>query len=150
MTKRNLFVIALFTFCAIGFSVKGQSTKGISGEDTASLRPVATAVPFAVFTPDARSAALGDAGGALGPDANSVYWGAAKLAQSTKKYGVAVSYTPWLRNIVDDMYFTYLSGFAKVGKNQAFGASLMYFDLGSFEARNSQGNFEGQFLSNEF
>ena len=103
-----------------------------------------------IFTPDARSAALGDAGGALSPDANSVYWGAAKLAQSTKKYGVAVSYTPWLRNITDDMYFTYISGFVKVGKNQAFGASLMYFDHGKFEARNGTGQNLGDFYSNEF
>ncbi len=151
MTKKNILVFALFIFCAIGFSLKGHSQQlGIMGEDTLSLRPVTTAVPFAVFTPDARSAALGDAGGALGPDANSVYWGAAKLAQSTKNYGVALSYTPWLRGMVDDMYFTYISGFAKVGKNQAFGASLMYFDHGKFEARNNMGGFEGEYLSNEF
>jgi Type IX secretion system protein PorV len=150
MTKINLSVM-VFLFCAAaGFSVAvyGQQP-GISGEDTTSLRPVTTAVPFAAFTPDARSAALGDAGGALGPDANSVYWGAAKLAQSSKNYGVAVSYAPWLRNIVDDMYFTYLSGFTKIGKNQAVGASLMYFDHGKFEARNNQGNSLGDFYSNE-
>ncbi|TAH08924.1 MAG: hypothetical protein EAZ14_09310, partial [Runella slithyformis] len=64
MTKKNILVFALFIFCAIGFSVKAQPPqKGITGEDTLSLRPVTTAVPFAVFTPDARSAALGDAGG---------------------------------------------------------------------------------------
>ena len=151
MTKRNLFVIVLIGFCAICFSSKTHAQQpGISGEDTASLRPVTTAVPFAAFTPDARSAALGDAGGALSPDANSVYWGAAKLAQSTKNYGVAVSYTPWLRNITDDMYLTYVSGFMKVGKNQAFGASLMYFDHGKFEARDNRGGFQGEYLSNEF
>jgi len=151
MTKKNLFIVALIGFCAVCVSSKSHAQQpGISGEDTTSLRPVTTAVPFAAFTPDARSAALGDAGGALSPDANSVYWGAAKLAQSTKNYGVAVSYTPWLRNITDDMYFTYLSGFIKVGKNQAFGASLMYFDHGKFEARDNRGGFQGEYLSNEF
>ena len=147
MTKKIFSICALVAVCTSFSLVQAQN---ITGSDTASLRPITTAVPFAAFTPDARSAALGDAGGALSPDANSVYWGAAKLAQSTKNYGVAVSYTPWLRNITDDMYFTYLSGFVKIGKNQAFGASLMYFDHGKFEARNNVGNPLGDFYSNEF
>jgi Type IX secretion system protein PorV len=147
MTKRILSVSALIAgLCTPFFSLSAQN---ITGQDS-TVNPITTAVPFAAFTPDARSAAMGDVGAALSPDANSVYWGAAKLASATKDYGVAMSYTPWLRNITDDMYFAYLSGYKKIGKNQAFGASLMYFDHGMFQSRNNQGASTGDFYSNEF
>jgi len=147
MLRKISPVLTLMGFCT-SFIASAQLTT--SGQDTVGLRPVVASVPFAAFTPDARSAALGDAGAALSPDANSVYWGAAKLAQSTKNYGVAFSYTPWLRNITEDMYFAYLSGFKKIGKNQAIGVSLMYFDHGLFQARNTFGQLLGDYYSNEF
>ncbi len=116
---------------------------------TDTIRAVVASVPFAAFTPDARSAGLGDAGAALSPDANSVYWGAAKLASSTKDYGVAFSYTPWLKNLVDDMQFIYASGFKKLSKGQAVGFGVMYFDHGKFEGRNAVGTPTGDLYSNE-
>lgn len=137
----------VFTLVGLCTSLISFSQK-ISGQD--SLGVVSASVPFAAFTPDARSAAMGDAGAALSPDANSVYWGAAKLAHATKSYGVSFSYTPWLRNITEDMYFAYLSGFKKIGKNQAVGVSLMYFDHGLFQARNTFGQLLGDYYSNEF
>lgn len=147
MLRKISPVLTLVGFCTSFItSAQGQFTAG--GQD--SLRAVVSSVPFAAFTPDARSAALGDAGAALSPDANSLYWGAAKLAQATKNYGVAFSYTPWLRNITEDMYFAYLSGFKKIGKNQAVGVSLMYFDHGLFQARNTFGQLLGDYYSNEF
>ncbi len=146
MIRKISPVVTLVGFCS-SFIVSAQITS--AGQDS-TLRAVIPSVPFAAFTPDARSAAMGDAGVALSPDANSVYWGSAKLAQSTKDYGVAVSYTPWLRNITDDMYFANVSGFKKIGKDQAIGISLMYFDHGKFEARNNFGTSLGDYYSNEF
>ncbi len=147
MIRKISPVFTLVGFCT-SFIVSAQVTS--SGQDSLGLRPVIASVPFAAFTPDARSAALGDAGAALSPDANSMYWGAAKLAQASKSYGVSFSYTPWLRNITEDMYFAYLSGFKKLGKNQAVGVSLMYFDHGLFQARNAFGTLLGDYYSNEF
>ncbi|MFN4144207.1 MAG: type IX secretion system outer membrane channel protein PorV [Runella sp.] len=144
MTKK---ISSVFTL--VGF-LTSLATIAQSGQDTLGLRPVISSVPFAAFTPDARSAALGDAGVALSPDANSVYWGSAKLAQAEKSYGVALSYTPWLRNITNDMYFAHLSGYKKIGNNQAVGLSLMYFDHGMFQARNTFGQLLGDYYSNEF
>jgi Type IX secretion system protein PorV len=146
MLNRILYTGAVL--CVSAFYATSQA-QTITGRDT-SFRVVTSGVPFMAFTPDARSAAMGDAGAALSPDANSTYWGAAKLAASNKDYGVAVSYTPWLRNITEDMYFAYLSGFKKIGKNQAFGASLMYFDHGLFQSRNNVGANTGDFYANEF
>ena len=57
----------------------GQFVPFISGQD--SLRnPITVAVPFLSFAPDSRASAMGDAGVATSPDANSVHWNNAKLA----------------------------------------------------------------------
>ncbi len=109
-----------------------------------------TAVPFVNFTPDARSGALGEAGVAQTPDANSIYWNPSKLAFSQKDAGGTVSYTPWLRNITDDMYYGYVSGYKKAGKNQVFGASVLYFNLGSIQFTTNQGISAGTFNSQEY
>ena len=74
---------------------------------------ITTAVPFLTISPDARHAALGDAGVATSADANATYWNAAKLVFIDKKYGGTISYTPWLGKIVNDMSISYLSGFYK-------------------------------------
>ncbi|WP_428667160.1 type IX secretion system outer membrane channel protein PorV [Runella sp.] len=147
MIRKISPIFTLLGFCG-SLNSLAQITSG--GQDSTGGRPVVASVPFAAFTPDARSAAMGDAGAALSPDANSVYWGAAKLVHAKKEYGVALSYTPWLRNITEDMSFAYLSGFKKIGKNQAVGISLMYFDHGKFEARNNFGTSLGDYYSNEF
>ena len=78
-------------------------TGGTLFAQTTSQRIPASPLSFLTFAPDARSAAMGEAGVALSPDANSTYWNAAKLPYNTKDFGVSASYTPWLRNIVDDM-----------------------------------------------
>jgi Type IX secretion system protein PorV len=145
MSSKLFGASLIFSF----FVCSVSQAQTIAGRDTA-YRVVSPSLPFMAFTPDARSAAMGDAGVALSADANSVFWGPAKLASSTRDYGVAFSYTPWLRNITDDMYFAYLSGFKKVGKNQAFGFGLMYFDHGKFESRNTFGASTGDFYANEF
>ncbi len=91
---------------------------------------ITTAVPFLAITPDARHAALGDAGVASSPDANASYWNPAKLVYIDKKYGGTISYTPWLGKIINDMSIAYLSGFYKITREQAVSFSMKYFDLG--------------------
>lgn len=121
----------------------------VTGQDTTN-RIITTPLAFLNFSPDARSAALGDAGVALSPDANSTYWNPAKLPYLKDDYGVSLSYTPWLRNLVDDMYLTYLTGYKKIAKGQVIGVSVNYFDLGVLDLRNSTGDPIGTFNSREF
>jgi hypothetical protein len=110
-----------------------------------------SAVPFLNFTPDARSGALGDAGVALdNPDANAIFWNPSKLVYAKSDAGAAVSYTPWLRNLIGDMYYGYFSGYKKFGKDQVIGLSLLYFDLGEIQFTNSQGVSTGTFNSREY
>ena len=104
-------------------------------QNQANPRTITTAVPILTLAPDARSSALGDAGVATSPDANASYFNPGKLGFVPYKYAVGLSYSPWLRNITDDMSISYLSGYGKVGARSAFGASLMYFDLGTIDYR---------------
>ena len=94
--------------------------------------PVNTAVPSLSIAPDARAGAMGDNGASTTPDINSQYWNPAKYAFMYSKAGVSLSYTPWLRKLVNDVALANLSGYYKIGDNdlQAVGASLRYFSLG--------------------
>jgi hypothetical protein len=120
-----------------------------TGADS-TFRVITTAVPFLTISPDARHAALGDAGVATSPDANSTYWNPAKLVFIEKAYGGAVSYTPWLGKITNDMWISYLSGFYKITREQAVALSFKYFDLGDFYARDANNNDQGTFHPREF
>ena len=126
----NHFPKKNFTFLAVLIALNSFGQSGfISGQD--SLRnPITVAVPFLSFAPDSRASGMGDAGVATSPDANSAHWNNAKLAFMQDNVGFAVSRSPWLGNIVDDMSLSYLSGFVKIDQVQAIGASFRYFDLG--------------------
>ena len=111
---------------------------GLSGVAAAQLDPnktITTAVPILTLSPDSRSAALGEAGVAISPDANSAYYNAGKLGFVPNKYGVSPSYSPWLRTITDDMGISYLSGYAKLNSRAAISGALSYFDLGQIQYR---------------
>lgn len=118
----------LFVALLIGGTGNAQQTSptGILGQTKA----ITTAVPFLLISPDARHAALGDAGVASSPDANASYWNPAKLVFIQNPYGGTISYTPWLGKIINDMSISYLSGFYKITREQAVSLSLKYFDLG--------------------
>lgn len=115
-------------------------------------KAITTAVPFLLISPDARHAALGDAGVASSPDANSSYWNPGKLVFIDKAYGGTVSYTPWLGKIINDMSISYLSGFYKITREQAVSLSLKYFDLGEITFNNGPNpdNVLGEFNPREF
>ncbi|MBS1773305.1 MAG: type IX secretion system outer membrane channel protein PorV [Bacteroidetes bacterium] len=113
---------------------------------------VTTAVPFLRISPDARSGAMGDVGIALSPDANAQYWNVAKMPFVEKKYGISATYTPWLKDIVPDIFLAYLSGYAKFGEKtpQTISASLRYFSLGEISYTDINANSLGTGKPNEY
>ena len=117
---------------------------------TQNQATITTAVPILTLAPDARSSALGDAGVATSPDANSAYFNPGKLGFVPYKYSASASYSPWLRNITDDMSISYLSGYGKIGQRSALGASLMYFDLGTIDYRTANNIPYGNFSPKEY
>lgn len=104
----------------------------VAAQDKNDFNPVQTGVNSLSIAPDARGASMGDLGAATEPDANSQFWNPSKYAFAYSRAGFSVSYTPWLRKIVDDIFLANLSGYWKIGEsdNQAVSASLRYFSLG--------------------
>lgn len=102
------------------------------------------------IAPDSRAGAMGDAGVASSPDMNSQHWNAAKYAFIESEMGIGLSYTPWLRNLVDDINLAYLVGYKRLDDLQTISASLRYFALGDISFMSDVGNFEGQQSPNEF
>lgn len=147
MAKR--FAIAGITLLTglIGSQSFAQST--ITGQ---KIGTITTAVPFLRISPDARSGAMGDVGIALSPDANAQYWNVGKLATSPKDLGISVTYTPWLKDLVPDVFLAYLSAYKKFGenKNQAISASLRYFNLGNIDYTDRDANSAGSGKPREF
>lgn len=94
------------------------------------FNPVNTSVTSQTIAPDARAAGMGDAGVATDPDVVSQYWNPAKYPFTISRAGVALNYTPWLRQLVSDIDLAYLAGYYRIGDYSAVSASLRYFSLG--------------------
>jgi len=149
--KKILLALGIFSLLAFkSFGQDGDCAGVISGQDCLESNAITTAVPFLLIAPDTRSAAMGDAGVALSPDANAQHWNASKLAFSEDEMGVSLSYSPWLRQLVDDMSLSYLSWFMKLNNSSAIGASLRYFTLGDIIFTDNNGNTIRPFRPNEF
>ncbi len=88
------------------------------------------AVISQTIAPDARSAGMGDVGAATDPDVNSQAWNLAKYPFCISRAGVALNYTPWLRQLVNDIDLAYLAGYYRIGDYGALSGSLRYFSLG--------------------
>ena len=145
--KKSLAYIASLLIASSGFS---QSISKGDEEFTVQLNTITTAVPFLVIAPDSRASAMGDAGVATSPDANSLHWNTSKLAFSKEKAEFGVSYSPWLKHLVDDIHLSYLGGYTKIGGNHTVGGSLRYFSLGNITFTDEQGNLIREFSPNEF
>lgn len=105
------------------------------------FNPITTGVTSLSITPDARGASMGDLGAATDPDVNSQFWNPSKYAFAYSKAGASLSYTPWLRKIVNDIFLANLTGYYKIGNsdNQSVSASLRYFSLGEINTNDDSG-----------
>jgi hypothetical protein len=112
---------------------------------------IISAVPFLRIVPDARSAAMGDAGIAISADANSMHANASRLAFINSDIGLAASYSPWLRSLgLQDVYMAYLSGYKRLDEFQTLGVALRYFALGDLQFTDINGGSLGVGRPNEF
>ena len=124
----------ILLFCGISSTVKAQ---------VEPINVVTTAVPFLRISPDARSGGMGDLGVATSPDASSGFWNVGKVVFNQKNAGVVATYTPWLKDLVNDVYLASLSGFYKFDDNQALHASVRYFSLGNITFTDNLGFYSG-------
>jgi hypothetical protein len=114
------------------------------------INVVTTAVPFLRISPDARAGGMGDLGIATSPDASSGFWNMGKVAFNQSKGGIAATYTPWLKDLINDVYLASLSGYYKFDESQALSANLRYFSLGNIQFTDQNGNLNGNGKPREF
>lgn len=133
MKSTTLRSIALLFIVSFGISYKALS-------QTAPVNIVTTAVPFLRISPDARAGGMGDVGIATSPDANAGFWNLAKTPFASSSTSIAATYTPWLKDIAQDVYLTTLSGYHKLDDEQAISVGLRYFNLGQIQFVDYSGN----------
>lgn len=142
----RIFACASLLILAGNLNVSAQTTT--SGAD---VKAITTAVPFLMIAPDSRSGALGEAGVAIADNANATHWNMSALAFSEKKFGVGLSYTPWLRQLVPDINLSYLSGYYNMGERAGvLAASIRFFTLGKIEFTDENAVKYGEANANEF
>lgn len=116
-----------------------------------SINIVTTAVPFLRISPDARSGGMGDMGIALSPDANSVFWNQAKIPFAKKSSQLALTYTPWLKDLgLNDVYLMSASGYKHLDVEQALFGSIRFFSLGNIQLTDFSGNILNNVRPAEF
>ena len=132
--KRYLSILFV-AILLIGNAVELEAQKN-------EFNPITTGVTSLSIAPDARGASMGDIGAATEPDENSQYWNPSKYAFAYSSAGVSLSYTPWLRKLVNDIALLNAAGYWKLGggDNQAVSFSLRYFSLGEVNMNDGEGN----------
>jgi hypothetical protein len=147
--KQVLFV---FSLCIISLKAFAQPNGGGSGvtDNDLQLNTITTALPFMAITPDSRAGGMGDAGTALSASSTSVYWNTSMLSFAEDKSELSLSYTPWLRQLTNDISLSYLAGYYKINKIHTIGGSLRYFSLGEITFTDVSGNVLREDKPSEF
>lgn len=136
MRKIGLLLIAIFVFAPKLFAQDEPN-------------PITTAAPFLLIVPDARAGGMGDMGVATSADENSQHHNPSQYAFLNSQYTLGINYTPWMRELVNDVF---LGGFTfanRIDERSAWAASLKYFTLGEIQLTDSGGNPIGVEKPNE-
>ena len=128
----KLKLICAILLLAAAFSAKAQDVKN-------QFNPVYYGVTSLAIAPDARGGGMGDIGAATDPDVNSQYWNPAKYPFCISRAGLSLNYTPWLRQLTNDIDLANLTGYYRIGEYDALSASLRYFSLGEVIVASSEG-----------
>jgi hypothetical protein len=139
--KNTFFGITTIIYFGFTFNTSAQSgvTQGdIDGK--LGLNTITTALPFMSITPDSRAGGMGEAGTALSGSSTSIYWNTSMLIFAEDKSEISISYTPWLRNLTNDMHLSYASGYYKFGRH-AVGGALRFFSLGEITYTDNNAQF---------
>ncbi len=129
--KNSIKTILIFICILITTGAKAQ-------EKLNRFNPVEHAVISQTIAPDARSAGMGDVGAATDPDVNSQYWNPAKYPFCISRAGVSLNYTPWLRQLVNDIDLASVPGYYRIGDYSAVSGSIRYFSLGEVMTSNDE------------
>lgn len=143
--KNKLFAIAILLIAGRESFAQTNWQK-----DGVVVNTVTTAVPFLRINPDARAGGMGDVGLATPADPNSLFVNPSRMAFNERDFGFAVSFTPWLKALVNDIYMASLAGYYKVKEKQTVQIGLKYFSLGNITFTDNSGQEIGQYRPQEF
>ncbi|WP_258176642.1 type IX secretion system outer membrane channel protein PorV [Marinilabilia salmonicolor] len=139
-------LLAILLFGIAQFTTAQDNDVNLSGQQNI----ISTAVSFLDIAPESRGGAMGNTGVAISPDVNSQHWNPAKYAFIDKESGVALSYTPWLRKLVNDINLYYLTGFLRLDDMQTISGSIRYFSLGDITFMSEDAQPQGNASPHEF
>jgi hypothetical protein len=111
--------------------------------------PITTAAPFLLIVPDARAGGMGDVGVATTPDAYSQHHNPSQYAFLNSQFSMGVNYTPWMRELVNDVFLGGVSFGNRINDQSAWAASMKYFTLGEIQLTDGAGNEIGKEKPNE-
>ena len=118
--------------------------------NTTQTGGITTATPFLLIVPDARAGGMGDMGVATSADAWSIFHNPAKMTFNDRQIKTGITYSPWLRNLTDDIFIGSGSYINRCSENAAWGAEFRYFSLGQIDLTDNSGNPNGSINPNEF
>jgi len=124
---------------ALAFTLAMATTTAWADDKKEIFNPVRTSVTSQGIAPDARAAGLGDVGAATEADVYSQFWNPAKYPFAISRAGVGLSYTPWLRQLVNDIGLAHMSGYYRIGDYAAISAGIRYFSLGEVTTNDNSG-----------
>lgn len=135
MRFRHLFFI-IFLFFPL-FSYSQVNSKRI---------PLGT-FDFLLYPADAQSLSIGMGGFASNPNESNWTNNQSKLPFLDRKSGINISCNPVARGLVSDMSLSRLNAYAKLKKAGVFNLGLQYFNSGTIDLRDDNGNSNGMFNS---
>jgi hypothetical protein len=112
--------------------------------------PITTAAPFLLIVPDARAGGMGDVGVATSADENSQHHNPSQYAFLESQYTLGINYTPWMRELVNDVFLGGVTFANRINERSAWAASMKYFTLGEIQLTDIEGNPLGIEKPNEF
>jgi len=132
----------LLLFSFLFFAVSSLSAQEFDPDNPTApyLNTITTAAPFLLIAPDSRAGGMGDMGVATSADNYSQHHNPAKYVFNEDIFGIGISYSPWLRQLVNDIHMVYLASFWKITPNDAIAFSLRYFSLGEIQFTNDKGD----------
>lgn len=142
--KKLIAIVGMLTFCV---NLSAQTTVTLPYEE--DTRAITTGTAFLLVAGDARAAGMGDQGVATAPDAFSQQWNVSKYAFGQSEQGFSITYTPYLRELVNDIFLGGLNYYKKLDDRSAVSASFRYFSLGEIQFTDKSGNDTGIDKPNE-
>lgn len=140
--QRQIYVSVAAAFCMLALQTHAQDRQ---------MSVVSTAVPMLRISPDARAGGMGEAGIALSPDANAVFWNRAKLPFATEQSGLALTYSPWMKSGgSNDVFLASAGVYKKLGEQQAVSVGMRYFKLGEVQYADENGQHLQTARPNEY